>query len=807
MKSYFVFLKRNKLYTAIQVFGLSVALGFVILLLSHVRTEFSVGKNQPLSKELYIAGGANTMGMRPTTAPELFSSVPQIKDWTRTGTRVGSEFQIDDEVFQVIYMSVDTNFFKFFDYELVGVDRQKVLTDENDIIISESFAKRHFPNEDPIGKKIKADKYLTCTVVGVVEDFKQDDIFKPVDFLRSILRDERSGIGYVGDTFGDCYNFVTLADGATKEEAEASLLNMYLKQYDLWGTDGNDEKAFYGSKLTRIDDVYWSEKGPVTNLRQGNLTHVIFLMVLALVLLLSAVFNYVNLTVALVSKRAKEIAIRRLIGEQVLTVVLRSLCESFLFTVICFVLGCMLAILARPWFEHVLDTPIYFPFDGISLSSVIALVVVVTLVSGVVPAAMVARFTPIDVIKGCFRFHSKKHLSNVLIVLQNTISTVLVAVGLTMTLQLHYLTSMPLGYKTENIVYIDTNRKGNYYQKEKYLLPLIERIKAMPQVKSIGWTDILPFHSVFQVNKDECKENRIDDEIESCVNLCGLDTACMRIFGIEIVEQYGPIEEGKCLVTEETRDYYGISAEYPNFGERWGKDIGFSREWKFEVCGVVKNYIGCFPISGSLANNAHNIMFVYDFTKYDFKFAAPNILVELSDEGIKDIRNTVKEIQKVCVDLSMEVYGRESLTKVETIKELLEWPMKDQRNTMLLIQCFMCLAVLISALGLYAFSISYSEQKSKQIALRKVMGASVLGATWELSRPFLRLALIGSLLAMPIAMWQMNDYLEGFYKRIDFPWWLLILTMVLAITISMLSIIWHSYSVAHSNPINSLKTE
>jgi hypothetical protein len=155
----------------------------------------------------------------------------------------------------------------------------------------------------------------------------------------------------------------------------------------------------------------------------------------------------------------------------------------------------------------------------------------------------------------------------------------------------------------------------------------------------------------------------------------------------------------------------------------------------------------------------------------------------------------------------MEVYGKDDITKVYTIEELLKLPMKKQRNTMLLIQCFMCLAVLISALGLYAFSISYSEQKSKQIALRKVMGASVMGATWELSRPFLRLALIGSLLAMPIAMWQMNDYLEGFYKRIDFPWWLLILTMVLAITISMLSIIWHSYSVAHSNPINSLKTE
>ena len=803
MKSYLVFLSRNKLYTAIQVFGLSVALGFVILLLSHVRTEFSVGKNQPLSKELYIAGGANTIGFRPTTAPELFSSVPQIKEWTRTGDLVHAEFQIDDEAFEAKSMYVDTNFFKFFDYELVGIDRQKVLTDEYDIIISESFARRHYPNEDPIGKKIKQGQFQTYTIVGVVEDFNEDDIFKPVDFLISMKQQE--GVSYANTerTFGGVLNFVTLADGATKEETEASLLNMYLKQYDFWGTYATDEKPFYGSKLTRLDEVYWSEYEPVSALRQGNRTSAILLLVVALVLLVSAVFNYINLTVALISKRAKEIATRRLIGEQVLTVVLRSLCESFLFTTICFALGSMLAVLIRPWFEQVLDTQIYFPLDGISLSSAMALLVVVALVSGIVPAAMVSHFSPIDVIKGSFRFYSKRRLSNLLIVLQNLISTVLIAVGLTMTLQMHYLTTMPLGYNTDNIVFLRTGFQNNT---PNYNLPLYERIKAMAQVKTLGWISSLPMHSSLQNIKDESGDNVLADTKDSWVNVCSMDTASLRILGIEIVEQYGPIEIGKCLITEECRDFYGISPRRPYFGKKYEGNQFYTRDWQFELCGVVNNFVACNPISESTAFNAHNVISILNFDGSS-PFVRPNIVVELTDEGIKDFENTLKEIKNVCETLSMEVYGKDDITKVYTIEELLKLPMKKQRNTMLLIQCFMCLAVLISALGLYAFSISYSEQKSKQIALRKVMGASVMGATWELSRPFLRLALIGSLLAMPIAMWQMNDYLEGFYKRIDFPWWLLILTMVLAITISMLSIIWHSYSVAHSNPINSLKTE
>ena len=155
MKSYFVFLKRNKLYTAIQAFGLSVALGFVILLASHVRTEFTVGTTQPMAKELYIAGGENTVGMRAKTAPDIFPNVPQIKGWTRAGNNSSSEYSVEGEMVKLSMMEVDTNFFQFFDYKLVGLDRKKVLPAEDEIIVSESFVRKYFPDEDPIGKTIK----------------------------------------------------------------------------------------------------------------------------------------------------------------------------------------------------------------------------------------------------------------------------------------------------------------------------------------------------------------------------------------------------------------------------------------------------------------------------------------------------------------------------------------------------------------------------------------------------------------------------------------------------------------------------
>mgnify|MGYP002519054307 FL=1 len=797
MKSYFVFLKRNKLYTAIQAFGLSVALGFVILLASHVRTEFTVGTTQSMAKELYIAGGENTVGMRAKTAPDIFPNVPQIKGWTRAGTNSSCEYSVEGEMVKLSMMEVDTNFFQFFDYKLVGLDRKKVLPAEDEIIVSESFVRKYFPDEDPIGKTIRQFGTRSKTIVGIVEDFDKDDIFEPVDILESVLPNEKAGWVRTGTTYGYTCNFITLAEGAKIEEVEEALLDRYVNTYDVWSREHSDNTAFYGSKLTRLDKFYF-QNTLQTTLRTGNRTNTIFLMVVALILLVSAVFNYVNLTVALVGKRAKEIATRRLLGDQVTDVVMRSLTESFLFTSICFALGCMLAILLRTWFAQLLNAQIYFPLDGISISSALITMILVALISGIIPAALVSHFKPIDVIKGSFCLQNKTKLNNVLIVLQNLISTALIAVGLTMSIQMHHVSNLPMGYNKDRMLEV------NLYPvigSDSYAPILKDRLQQMPQVKSVGWSWFMPYICNTIAVQDESKDF-VEEAEQSWVNICIHDTAVIRMLGYEILEQYTTDTDGKYWVTEEARDFYGISAERPYFGKKLEISKWNSRAWDYEVCGVIKDFVTIDPINGPNVSNAHNIVGVTNSSRHYFL-----MIIELTDDAWNDIKATKEAINDVCTQFGHEFLNKEVTIPIHTIQESIEIPMRQQNNTKKLIICFMSLSVLISVLGQFAMSISYTQRQSKSIAVRKVMGATVPQAVWELSRPFVQLAMLASVLAMPIAIWQINDYLNDFYFRIDFPWWLLLLSMFFTVIISLVSILWQTYKVANQNPIKSIRTE
>ncbi len=186
MKSYFIFLSRNKLYTAIQAFGLSMALGFVILFASYARTEFMVGKSQALNDELYVIGSSKMIGMTVGTGPEICPKIPQIKGFTRVGQTRPWDVLADENTFTTKAMAIDSTFFQYFNYEVRGVAREKVLESPTEILVSEEFAKRAFPDADPIGKTLRLlgqDEPLT--IVGVVENFDTDDFFSPVEILFS----------------------------------------------------------------------------------------------------------------------------------------------------------------------------------------------------------------------------------------------------------------------------------------------------------------------------------------------------------------------------------------------------------------------------------------------------------------------------------------------------------------------------------------------------------------------------------------------------------------------------------------------
>ena len=774
--TYLKFLSRNKLYTFIEVFGLSVALGFVILLASYARTEFSVGAKQPLSRQLYVIGAGNSFGMTLGTSEEFFPSVPEIKAWTRISYGGTADVMVGDDYYQAAEISVDTNFFKFFDYRLTGCPKDNVLENEDEVILSESFAKKVFGNEDPIGRTLSVDK-SKWTVVGVVEDFGPVDVFNHCDMFTSIKRAQRRFAWM--DNFGNTIPIVRLDEGTDVEKVRDDLLKKYLGYWNFYKADNSDNAFLWGSSVTRLDKVYFSGMDAWSCLRTGDGKQVELLFIVALVLLVSAIFNYINLTVAQTGKRAKEMATRRLLGESSRNIVARYIAESFAFTTGCFIVGCLLAYLCKPVFDRILSTDIVLTPDLTTVLWAVLALVVISVVSALLPAMLVSRFKPIDVVKGEFRFKNKMIFGKVFIVLQTVFSAILITMAIVMTAQVSYLVNLPVGYETKDVIQVNSRDVGYRRGPQEALRT---RLKALPQVVDAGLGITSPI---------SCGANGLHDEnnqIIGWMRMAQLDTTSLRILGIKVLEKYSEISSPKVLLTETSKRSLGVTAEHPYAGGSYTKG-------EYEICGIIPDFRANNALFEPMENERNSIRIIDE--NYDYAFIQLLKITGDRAEAMAAVKNVCREFAKETTGVPLEMYAY-------YLDEKLVDDLNGTKNTMLLVISFMVMAILISALGLFAMSLYYTEQQSRQIAVRKVFGAEVGSAVWTLSKSFMIMSLVAVVLAAPFAVWGITYYLQGFYTKITYPWWAIVLAALISLLISLLSVLGQTYTAATRNPVKTL---
>lgn len=780
MKSYFTFLSRNKLYTAIQFFGLAIALGTVVLLTSYARTEFNIGNRQPLSRQLYALGYGDGLGMTVGTALEFFPSIPEIKEWTRLTSTNETDVTIDNNYYQAQCMAVDSNFFQLLDYPLIGCDRNKVLTGTDEVIISEAFARKVFGNENPIGRTVKYLNQTPLQVIGILPSFSPTELLKPIDLLLPFKLQEKD-YAYM-DTFGSTQIFVTLAEGTTPDIVSRKLLDKYTSYWDFWSKDESGNGFLWGSTLTRMDEIYFSPLNRYGPFRQGTQKQVQILFGIALILLLSAIINYINLTVSQTGKRAHEMATRRLLGDTAGEIVLRYLAESALFTTGCFIGGYLIAVIAKPYFEYLLSTQISLIYSFSTVAYMLLLLVGIAGVSGLIPALIMHRYHPIDIVKGNFRLQNKQIFSRLFIIIQNVISTVLITLGLTMAVQMHHLATLPTGYNTD-LVFVKAWTLGMTHDKQVILQ---ERLQALPQVAEVALARGLPFI---------CGHNGVqqpDEESRSWLHLSDMDSAAFRMLGFEVLERWSDPLPGKTWATEETCRRYNLSTDNPHFG----KD-GDKGGYTYNICGVIRDYRSLTALSTPMPDS-HGVVKVLNPQTNSY-----NQLLRT----VGDRTEALAAIRRTCREVSNELLGMPKELEADYIDDYLDKDLTREKNTVMLVLCFMTISILISALGLLAMSISYTEQQSKRIALCKVMGAETNGAVWELSKRFMALSLLAACFALPLSIKAVQTGLEPFYNRIAFPWHLIAIAVLTTVGIAIVSIIGQTLKVARRNPIESIRTE
>ena len=794
MKSYLHFLSRNKLYTAIEVVGLSVSIAFVILIGSYVTQQYRTAHEASDWKHVYVLGTDRFLGLSYCDKEELEMNIPEVEAVTHMALEWAPAVRVGDDLIRLTGMFTDADFFRVFpEYELIE-GSQDDFESASDVLVSESLARR-ISNEGEIvtGKMIEVNETMR-TIRGVYRDF-DNSYFMPFDILTHI-----SGSWGASQTnkFGSIGNYSTwyrLRANADIADANNKIKSLLHKNYDkIWGEDRVEQWRAY-----RIDEAYFFD-GPSNGLwRIGNSRMLKLLTAVVLLLLLSAIFNYVNLSLALTGKRAKEMATRRLLGATRASIVMKYIAESVLFTAVCFAVALLLAYLLTPMMNILLsssnsmmanfgmeDAVVSFKISMTPAYVVLyaCLVVLLGITNGVLPALAASRFEPVDVMKGTLRRKRKMTLNNIFIVAETVLAVFLLSMALLMELQMQHMLTRPTHSAVSNRYYIEYAAR-DYNQMKIFK----DKVEELPFVISAGIGRGLPGMINMVMSGTAISGENIDLPIIIC------DSTYFRLLGFETEEDFSHPLTHSLWLSRSAYNAAGIADSSSVFARR------------IEMNGVRAEYLGGvlhdFP-TGAASDEISNPNGGVLIARPDELRYSNCLLVETAGEN----PSYNEQICETYREYRLEQSGvREDALVYGFVSKLNQKQLEPVRRTMRLVELFAILALLIALLGMLAMSTYFADENTKQIAIRKVFGSDVRLETLRNVSLYMRLTLAASLIGIPLAIWASHIYLERFAYRITGYGWVFAAAMMILLFVAFLTVLWQTMNAAKTNPAEELKKE
>ena len=790
MSSYIKFLSRNKLYSIIEAIGLTVSLAFVVIIFCYVAQHIAVTRENPHRKEIYCVALNDITLFEYGMKKSIGESIPEIEAVTECGFIYGTEMKADELTLMPSVLGCDRDFFNFFPVQL-SEGKPEQIDDVLTAFISEKLAQALSETGEVVGRTIHLLAH-DFTVAGVFTDLGNSLFDVTPDVIVNVdLTDGRTFRGGINspmrpaNMFENVWVFVKSHPNADREVLREKMVVACQSFYKtILGSDFSIESK--NLTLIRLDEILYSDAG--TNLKKGDKTMMRSLLAIGLLLLISAMVNYINLNVALTSKRAKEMATRRLLGATKGEIIGKYLWESVAFTTVCMVLGILLAEALCPLVNRLLggDIGVKVSLSPFHLLAYLSIVVVVALLAGSAPAIVVSRAKPIDVVKGTFRFRNKMVLSKVFIVFQNIIAIVLIALVITMEVQMRHMEQRPVGCRTENLFFAESILSGD----EAFENDLM----ALPCVKRLGHSYGYPGGAYMG---SRWKRLNADDSFVQ-VRYLMCDTAAFDMYGFDIKAMYGQLEEGQWLLTQGLLESQ-VGMPMDDFDPD-SLGVWYKRNVGSELCGV----LGDFAISDA----AHVVDETFGAVKIVgkepmFRGVSHHPVLEIVGDHA-EARKAIKAVYDKHME-KKEVYWEPSL--MDFIDNLLLQHLEGTKNRMRLVDLFMAVAVMLSLLGLVAMSTHFASEREKTIAVRKVFGGTMQSEIRRNLKEYIIMILIANVIAIPIAVWVCGRYLEDFVYRIDLHPWIFVVTVVLSFVIAIGSVLWQIVSVARVNPVMALKKE
>ena len=778
MKTYLKFLSRNKLYTAIEFVGLSVALAFVIISFCYVVQQYAVTRENPDYNRIYAVGTdnmTNCYGMKEVIDGKL----PEVEHVTHFWYQIDELIHVGEQNFVGTTVFGDVDFFSVFPSTFKEGSPER-LAERNTVFISENLANKL--DGDPIGRQLIV-REDTLNIVGIIAD-KGGSLLPDFDVMYSFEYGQSYELKHYRENpfnnFANISTFIKVRPNVDRKELAEKLKALYAEQF-AHSTMLEEEPS-----LIRYDELFFA---PVyTGLQKGDRSMLRTMIIIGMLLLISALLNYINLNVALVGKRAKEMASRRLLGAQKSDIVWKFLGEAFVFTLSCFAIGLLIAQAITPTVNQLLhaDVAISTPLSLPYLAAYLLIVTLVSLFAGIMPAAIIAKAQPIDVVRGTFRFRNRTMLSKVFIVVQNVIAIVLIALVLTMELQMHHMEDRPTGLNVENLYFLGSDL-DNTTEKEAF----VEELRALSCVEELASTRNIPGVMWMQLGLKRLHET----EPKTYVPILNCDTVAFRMFGFEVKERFGDADAHSFWITETTAA--GMTGlPYGDY------NIDTIMMWQEHtigntVCGVIAD----FRMHNALHATDEEYVLVYGNGGWNPK---SSLLMEI----VGDHREAKHAIDAVYKKHCEKVFG----TYLEPdyndfVENVIAKQYDKHRRQMRLIELIMAVSVILSLLGLVAMSTHFASEREKTIAIRKVFGGTMESEIRRNLKEYIIMILIANAIAIPLAVWLCKRYLEDFAYRIDLHPWIFVVTVVLSFAIAIGSVLWQIVSVAKVNPVASLKKE
>lgn len=796
MKYFFRFLKNNPLYAVINVVGLALSLMFVILIGDYTYRQFSIDKWHRNHERIYVLGTENRNSLMswPDCAHSLKDRYPEVEDVCCVYMHNG-KIKHEDKVYEESQgdnagniMLADSNFFRFFDFKMIDGDRETALDSPEKCVVTESLAKALFPDGNALGQPLQIegtryvfvsddngdpyDSSLVYTVSGVIKDLDKTVFLNETAVIANFerapqvlgyrLRNDLMASGPLGSTL----SFLMLRPGASLEDKIEDLTSYCIESIPVFNFYGNTKAA-----IIPLDDLMFAPQNTGAGLQTGDKSLLGILLAVVLAILMFAVTNYINLTVANTGFRAKEMATRRLLGSDGLGISLELIGESTLMVFISFIIGGALALLLEDkvavLFKGKIDILKDINLATVSVSLVF--IILTGVISGIMPSVSLSRYKPIDVVKGSFRYHSKMVLSRIFIILQNVITMTMMTATLTILLQMNHLVNAPLGYNTENIYRVSSDNPE----------VLRNALKSQPFIQGIGsfsGTSLDGNYRSMSTRKDKDNNNLL-------VYLTTWDKEFIDIMGINLVKDNHLSGDVK-YINEELAGKLSLGD-----GE---SEVTWGDGKVMQVAGIFSN----FHMTNILDPYQPFMITVKDTDEIE----DPNFMVKTNGDPLawKKLCDLVKEVDGSTEDIDWKVQSIESSVKAS---------LTEEKNTMRVVGIFTGVAVLISILGFIGMSLFFIRQRKKEIGVRRIMGSTTNEVLSLLLTKFCAPLLVSFIFAVPLSWFIMDKWLESFSYRIGLSPWIFIASGAVSLLIAVVSIFFQTLHAAHSNPADAIRAE